>query len=401
MRIIEYKLGPVTTTAANGVARWELYRLLGEPVRLRLLALAGADELAVGELAELICESQPNVSKHVGALRRAGLLATRKHGTRVLVRLAQGVADDAVIADALRAGRALCEEDGSLARIPHLVRARDEAARELFARGGRSGEGELEPDALAPELPAYLAALAPLFPHRDLALDVGTGDGRLLDVLAPIFDRVIGLDRSAARLARAAARIAKRGYAHVELLEGDVEETAVRRRVRELGGAGLVFASRILHHAPQPRRLLEVLADLARPGGAIVVLDYQRHEDERLQKTQADLWLGFDAAELLAMARDAGLVRASVRPLPSGVRGRGPDARVGWHALVARRSDNERGEGPVPTGIERREEQRTCRPRPRSPKAARTRPRSTRSPTSRWPSGAGRRSRSPKRKCRA
>jgi ArsR family transcriptional regulator len=299
------------------------------------LGLAAEDELSVGELAELLHESQPNVSKHVTALRRAGLLSDRKQGTRVFVRLAEGAAADAVVADAIRAGRLLCEEDGSLGRVAQVLRARDRAARELFAEGGLSGEGELKEGELPSELPAYLAALAPLFSKRALAVDAGTGDGRLLDVLAPIFERVVGVDRSPARLARAAERIEQRGFSHVELFEGEVDDGAIRRRVFELGGADLVFASRILHHAPQPKKLLAGLADLARPGGAIVVLDYQPHEDERLREQQADLWLGFSEHELMKMAHDAGLVCAKVCAVPPGLRGKGPDAHVGWQVLVA------------------------------------------------------------------
>src|SRR5438094_9838847 len=94
--------------------RWELYRVLSEPIRLRLLALATVEELAVGELAELLDEGQPNVSRHAAVLRQAGLIVVRKEGTRVLVHLAEGAARDAVIADALASGRALCEKDGSL-----------------------------------------------------------------------------------------------------------------------------------------------------------------------------------------------------------------------------------------------------------------------------------------------
>src|SRR5512144_2745627 len=99
--------GPVAS------ARWELYRLLAEPVRLRLLALAAEEELAIGELAELLREGQPNVSRHVAPLKKAGLVSVRRHGTRVLVRLAEGADRDPVVADGLAAGSALCEEDGS------------------------------------------------------------------------------------------------------------------------------------------------------------------------------------------------------------------------------------------------------------------------------------------------
>src|SRR5262245_22748503 len=99
-----------------------------------MLALCGAEELAIGELAELLDESQPNVSRHTKALREAGLLALRKQGRWVFLRLTGGVSSDPVVGDALDAGRALCEEDGSLEAIPRVIAARDEAARAFFAQ---------------------------------------------------------------------------------------------------------------------------------------------------------------------------------------------------------------------------------------------------------------------------
>ncbi|MEO8875298.1 MAG: metalloregulator ArsR/SmtB family transcription factor, partial [Polyangiaceae bacterium] len=108
--------------------RWDLYRTLAEPLRLRLLALVADEELAVGELAELLQESQPNVSRAWTPLRDAGLVAARRDGTRVFVRLREGAAEDAVVLDALTSGRALVEKDGSLARVSQVVAARDLAA---------------------------------------------------------------------------------------------------------------------------------------------------------------------------------------------------------------------------------------------------------------------------------
>lgn len=318
------------TAAFHTSDRWELYRLLGEPIRLRLLALAAADELSVGELAEVLGEPQPNVSRHVSALRRAQLLGERKQGTRVFVRLAPEAARDAVVNDALRAGRELASTDGSLARAAEAVRARDAAARAFF--DSRSAEALAE-DALAPELPSYLAALAPLVSPRGLAIDVGTGDGRMLDLLAPIFERVVAFDRAGAQLARAEARRAARGYRNVELREGDLDDDGFRSG---LVGADLAVASRVLHHAPRPARTLAQLASLLREGGALVVIDYLPHDDERLSASQADLWLGFGETELLRLATEAGLRDALVRPLPAA-RGT-PDAHLPWHCLTARRA---------------------------------------------------------------
>src|SRR5438477_13118418 len=96
-------VAPPSAHGARG-ERWELYRVLSEPIRLRLLALAAVEELAVGELADLLDEGQPNVSRHASVLRQAGLIGVRKEGTRVLVRIAEGAANDPVIADALVSG---------------------------------------------------------------------------------------------------------------------------------------------------------------------------------------------------------------------------------------------------------------------------------------------------------
>jgi len=327
-------------------ARWELYRLLADPMRPRLLALASVEELAVGELAELLREGQPKISRHTAALRDAGLLSARRQGTWTLLRLAPSAGDDPVVADAIRAGLDACRADGTLARVDELLEARDAATREFFARAGR-------PARLGPphELGAYLTALAPLIPHRRLAIDAGSGDGSLLEVLAPIFERVIALDRSGAQLALAAERIKKRDFGNVTLVEGELDGPEVRAALRaiagEHGGADVVFASRVLHHAPVPARAMRALAELARPasgeeraanaerGGVVCVLDYEAHDDQALCEQQADLWLGFEPAEIERLARDAGLVDIHQQRLPVAWQGEGPDRHLTWQLLTA------------------------------------------------------------------
>ena len=321
-----------TTTA--GTQRWELYRLLSEPVRLRLLALAAEEELAIGELAELLGESQPNVSRHAAPLKQAGLLTVRKQGQRALVKLGEEATRDAVVADAVASGRALCEADGSLGRIADVIRARDAVAREFFARVEPKGEAAV--GAVPPELGAYLCALAPLLGRTELAIDAGTGHGGLLEVLAPVYGRVVAVDRSEAQLTLARARAETRGWTNVELVHGELDGDAVKRAVgRSLADA--VFAVRLLHHAPKPADFIRQLRALLRPGGALVVLDYGRHDDESM-RAQADLWLGFEPRELRSLASDAGFDDVRVTPIPGALCGRGLDAHLPWQAMVARKS---------------------------------------------------------------
>jgi DNA-binding transcriptional ArsR family regulator len=314
--------------------RWELYRVLAEPARLRLLALAAEEELSIGELADLLDESQPNVSRHAAALRQAGLLRDRKEGTRTLVRVAAQAVHDPVVADALASGRALCERDGRLARIADVVRKREDAAHEFFARPAKSTVSG------APsEMGAYLAALAHLLPRRSLALDAGTGDGRLLEVLAPIYERVVAVDRSDAQLALARERVASRGFENVTLLRGELDAKELHRAVG--AGADAVVASRLLHHAPQPARVVGQLSSLCAAGGALVIVDYARHDDESM-RDQADAWLGFEPAELRRFARAAGLDDPRVTTIPAALCGDGPDKHLPWQVMVAKKSNGKR-----------------------------------------------------------
>lgn len=306
--------------------RWQLYRLLADPNRLRLLALSAAEELSVGELAEVLGEPQPNVSRHASPLRQAGLLSDRKDGTRIFVHLAPEVRSDPVVMDALSAGRKLCSEDGSMERVAAVVARRDAKAREYFSRPGNA---EIS---ISPNLPAYLHAFAGLLSSAELAVDAGTGAGELLDVLAPLFRRVVALDRSAAQLERARERIAARGYTNVELQEGDVGSAT------DSFDADLVVAARMLHHAPRPRPAFAELARLARPGGKVLVIDYARHDDERLSDELADLWLGFSKAELTSFAQDAGLQEVRSADIPHGLVRSGPDAHLKWIYVVGTRS---------------------------------------------------------------
>jgi ArsR family transcriptional regulator len=340
----EPMIGSAPSGAAAASARWELYRLLADPVRPRLLALVSVEELGVGELADLLREGQPKISRHASALREAGIVAGRKQGTWTLLRLAPGAGEDAVVADAVAAGLASCRADGTLARVDEVIAARDEATREFFARGGRpvkSGPPH--------ELGAYLAALAPLLPYRRVAVDVGTGDGPLLEVLAPIFEKVLAVDREEAQLALAAERVRRRELTNVTLVRSEIDGPELHAALQEAllhhraRGADVVFASRILHHAPVPARALRALVDLARPpsgdapGGAVCILDYEAHDDQALREQQADLWLGFEPRELKRLARHAGLVDVTWQRLPAAWQGEGPDRHLAWQLLVGKR----------------------------------------------------------------
>ena len=297
-------------------ARADLFRLLGDEDRLRLLALCAEEELTVGELAALLGESQPQVTKKSQPLREVGLLAARRDGTRTLLK-SQVTADDAVLDAALEEGRSLCAKDGSLAKIAAIVAQREEASRRFFEQ---LGDESAPANAAAPlahsELVAWLPVLAPLLPGRALAVDVGTGEGTLLPLLSPLYDRVVAIDRSPARLARCAAQIASWRLPNVRLREGDVDDAGLAEDITSRGGADLVVMARVLHHAARPQDAIAAASRLLRPRGHLVIVDYLPHDDESMRE-QGDVWLGFEPAKLRAWIEGTNLDVVAANPLSS------------------------------------------------------------------------------------
>ena len=87
---------PLPDDLAELIAR--RFRVIGEPMRIRLLDRLRDGELTVNELTEATGASQQNVSKHLAVLAEAGIVGRRKEGNHVYY----WIADDAVFA--------LCDE---------------------------------------------------------------------------------------------------------------------------------------------------------------------------------------------------------------------------------------------------------------------------------------------------
>jgi DNA-binding transcriptional ArsR family regulator len=62
----------------------ERFRVIGEPLRIKLLDRLRSGEASVGELTEALGATQQNVSRHLVVLHAAGIVSRRKEGTRVV-----------------------------------------------------------------------------------------------------------------------------------------------------------------------------------------------------------------------------------------------------------------------------------------------------------------------------
>ncbi len=72
---------PLTDSAVEAIAR--VFRLLGEPIRLRILQSLETGEHNVTDLVEALGAGQPNISRHLNALYEAGLVARRRQGSNI------------------------------------------------------------------------------------------------------------------------------------------------------------------------------------------------------------------------------------------------------------------------------------------------------------------------------
>jgi DNA-binding transcriptional ArsR family regulator len=102
---------PLPEDLAELIAR--RFRAISEPLRIRMLDLLREGELSVNELAEQLGAGQQNVSKHLGVLVDAGMLARRKEGNRVYYR----IADEGVFALCEQVCGALQSQLSSLAAL--------------------------------------------------------------------------------------------------------------------------------------------------------------------------------------------------------------------------------------------------------------------------------------------
>lgn len=279
-------------------------RALGDTTRLRIMRLIGTMELAVGELAQVLGQSQPRVSRHVAILIDAGLADRRREGSWVFLRQAAkgGVQTVRAVNRLLAAAE---EEDADFAQIcaddrRHLAairEGREKNAADFFAR--HAGEWDRLRALLAPA-DAVEDALAKALGSGELGLvlDIGTGTGRIAELLEPRARQVTGLDKSPEMLRFARARLQHLPAGRVELLQGDFSALPFAAEAFDT-----VVFHQVLHYAHQPDYALAEAARVCRPGGRIAIVDLAAHEREELRRTHAHARLGFadgQMAEMLA-----------------------------------------------------------------------------------------------------
>lgn len=279
----------------------ELERLLGglralaEPTRLRLLAICAEGEWTVSELMQVLGQSQPRVSRHLRVLADAGLLDRFREGSWVFYRRARRGAGAAL---ARSLDSLLADDDPQLALDRSRLAAVREARRSQVERwfDCRAAEWDSERD-LGGESGRVEAALQQLFAARRPAslLDIGTGTGRILEILAPYVREGLGVDISRDMLSVARAHLDRRSLRHCSVRQADMYHLPI---------ADASFAAatlhQVLHFADDPLRVLAEARRVLEPGGLLVVVDLDAHDREELRTQRRHRRLGFADEEMAA-----------------------------------------------------------------------------------------------------
>ena len=289
----------------------EVLRAAGEPSRLRIVALLAREELAVMELCQIMDQSQPRVSRHLRLLTASGLVERFPDGGWVFYRLAAESERRAILDQIL----SLIDEHD-----PALARDRD---RLTAVRAERSSRAEAYFERNAPrwdqlrslyvsETDVETAILAAAEGRFRRMIDLGTGAGRMLTLLAPRADAALGLDLSYEMLNIARLRVTEAGLGDVELRHGDIFSTGLPD-----AWADLVVVHQVLHYLGDPAAAVAEAGRLVAPGGRLLIVDFAPHALEFLREAHQHRRLGFHEEEIARWLTAAGLKRPKVTTLPA------------------------------------------------------------------------------------
>ncbi len=277
-------------------------RAAAEPSRLRLLAICAHGEWTVSELVQIMGQSQPRISRHLKVLAEAGLLERFREGSWVFYRRSRD-------AEGARFVRALCrllpEDDPDLARDrARLAGVREARRREVEAYfASRAVAWDSERD-LGVDGARVEEVLRELFARERPArlLDIGTGTGRVLQLLAPLVETGIGVDINPEMLRVARVRLDRR-----ELGNCSVRQADMYRLPFPDGAFEAAVFHQVLHFAEDPAAALAEAARVLAPGGRLVVVDLASHDREWLRVEKRHRRLGFSDEEMRRWFAEFGL----------------------------------------------------------------------------------------------
>ncbi len=297
----------------QSLALADLLQALADPTRLRILSLLRRMELSVGELAQLLGQSQPRVSRHVRILADAGAVERRREGSWVFLTIAEPALTRPMFAllDAWtdETTERLFVADAS--KLDAVRAERVEAASRYFAGIADAWDSIRSLHVAESEVEQAIGRALGREPLGRL-VDVGTGTGRMIELFGRDADLAIGVDRSSEMLRIARVKLEAAGIPS-SLRQGDMYALPL-----EDESADTVIIHQVLHYAHSPGQAIAEAARVLAPGGRLLVVDFAAHEREELRTTDAHIRLGFDNESMAAWFKAGGVTLDQVEHLEGG-----------------------------------------------------------------------------------
>ncbi|MFA6043881.1 MAG: metalloregulator ArsR/SmtB family transcription factor [Phycisphaerales bacterium] len=293
---------------------------LAEPLRLRLLRLVEAQELSVGEIANVVQLPQSTVSRHLKVLADAGWLAKRHEGTATYFQLLADDLDDTG-RSLWRAVRENAVSDTDRAEDERRAKAvvADRKTDSLSFFGRHSGEW----DHLRHELFGgrfTTVALLSLLRRDWVVADLGCGTGNAAEFLSPFVEQVFAVDLSGPMLTSAKTRLASNR--NVTFVEAGIEKNGLADASIDAAVCVLV-----LHHLEDPagavRETFRVLRT-TRGGGVGLFVDMVSHDRDEYRRNMGHKHLGFSRQRVIEMLGEAGFADVVYHELPPEPQAKGP-----------------------------------------------------------------------------
>ena len=291
----------------------DLLQALADPTRLRILALLRRMELSVGELAILLDQSQPRVSRHVRILADAGVIERRREGSWVFLTISADDRNEPIFAlvDAWA-------DDGSdqvfqsdASKLDRIRADRAEAATRYFTSHADVWDSIRSLHVAESEVEGAIARALGDQPLGRL-VDIGTGTGRMIELFGREAQQSVGIDRSSEMLRLARVKLEAAGIAS-SLRQGDMYALPL-----DDDAADTVIIHQVLHYAHSPAAAIEEAARVLAANGRLLVVDFAAHEREELRATDAHIRLGFDDETMAGWFKAAGISVDHVEHLEGG-----------------------------------------------------------------------------------